>query len=97
MSNLKEIKEKVKIIIKQIAGSLDEDDELLPEIAIKSADKNYLYCYQPYERTFTKVIRGQKAFIIDDTLDDRERILIYTLTGKIVRIDKDEILHTGYD
>lgn len=97
MSNLKEIKEKVKIIIKQIAGSLEEDDELLPEIAIKSSEKNYLYCYQPYERTFTKVIRGQKAFVIDDTIDDRDRILIYTLTGKIVRIDKDEILHTGYD
>lgn len=97
MTNLKEIKEKVKIIIKQIAGSLGEDDELLPEVAIKVNAKGYLYCYQPYERTFTKVIRNQKAFIIDDVPDDRDRILIYTLTGKIVKINKDEILHTGYD
>ena len=97
MTNLKEIKEKVKTIIKQIAGSLEEDDELLPEVAIKAHTKGYLYCYQPYERTFTKVIRGQKAFVIEDELDDRDRILIYTLTGKIVRINKDEILHTGYD
>ena len=66
-------------------------------IFFKDANKGYLYCYQPYDRNFTKVVRGQKAFIIDDELDDRERILIYTLTGKIVKIHKDELLHTGYD
>ena len=97
MTNVKQIKEKVKIIIKQIAGSLEEDDELLPEVAIKGSNKGYLYCYQPYDRNFTKVVRDQKAFIIDDELDEKERILIYTLTGKIVKIHKDELLHTGYD
>lgn len=81
--------------MKQIAGTLDENDVLHPEVAVKGS--GHIYCYQPYERSFTKVTRNQKAYVLDYEVDHLDRVLIYTMSGKLVRISTDDLIFTGYD
>ena len=38
----------VKQLIKQISGNLTEDDELIPEVAIKGSGE--IWCYDPTDR-----------------------------------------------
>ena len=45
-------------------------------------------------KSFVKIERGQKALIIEDR---EETYLVYTFDGFLVQIDKDEIIHTGFD
>ena len=45
----------VKQLIKQISGNLTEDDELIPEVAIKGSGE--IWCYDPTGRTFKRIYR----------------------------------------
>ena len=85
----------IKRLIKQISGDLTEEDELIPEVAIKGTGE--IWCWDPATRTHKRVYRGVKAFIIQENFDDFGRTLVYTMAGEMFCIDPDEILHTGYD
>ena len=85
----------VKRLIKQIAGNLTEEDELIPEVAIDGTGE--MWCWDPTTRAHKKIYRGVKAFIIQENFDDFGRTLIYTMAGEMICIDPDELLHTGYD
>ncbi|MAH97959.1 MAG: hypothetical protein CMA12_01240 [Euryarchaeota archaeon] len=87
--------ELVKKIIKQISGTLTEDDELIPEVAIDGIGEIWLW--DPSQRTHRKIYRGVKAFILYENYDSFGRTLIYTHGGDMVCIEPDQILHTGYD
>ena len=91
--------EKIKLAAAQLNGRIpykkqEEIDkiELIPEIAIKGT--GYIFCYQADTKSFVKVERGQKALIIEDRGDV---YLIYTFDGFLVQINKEEIIHTGFD
>ena len=90
---------RIKLAAAQLNGRIpykeqEEIDkiELIPEICIKGT--GYIFCYQPDSKSFIKIERGQKALIIEDKGDT---YLIYTFDGFLVRIDKDEVLQTGFD
>ena len=90
---------RIKLAAAQLNGKIpykeqEEIDkiELIPEICIKGT--GYIFCYQPDSKSFIKIERGQKALIIQDKDDT---YLIYTFDGFLVRIDKDEVLQTGFD
>ena len=85
----------VKRLIKQISGTLTEEDELIPEVAIDGAGE--MWCWDPTTRMHKKIYRGIKAFIIQEDFDDFGRTLIYTLNGEMVCIEPEELIHTGYD
>jgi len=89
------LEKRLKLIFNQLRGEVDENTELVPEVAIKG--EGIMYCYQPYEKIFTKISRGTKAHILDDTPNYNDEILIYTFTGYIVRISVDELDYTGFD
>ena len=87
---------RLKIILKQIAGNIsEEDEELVPPVIIKGTGE--IWCYAPTKRTVIKINRGTRAYIIDDTRDDLDRILIYTSNGYFVAIEKDEIEEIGFN
>ena len=90
-----EIKEFVTKVINQIGGTLEEDEELVPEYGIDGT--GILYCCEYGTRAFVKIARGQKAWVIDNEKDDLDRILIYTQCGKIVKINHEEVIYTECD
>ena len=82
-------------MIKQIGGSPEEDSPLVPEYGI--VGNGIIYCCEYGTRSFVKLARGQKVWVIDDEKDDLNRVLIYTSCGKIVRIDYEELIYTECD
>ena len=85
----------LKKILKQISGSLPEDEELIPEVAILGSGE--MWCWDPSGRTHKKIYRGVKAFILYENYDKLGRTLIYTLAGDMICIEPEELLHTGFD
>ena len=101
--NSDEASKKIKLAVKQLNGSvieaIDDDGnpvELLPEIGIGSGE-GYLHCYSPGNKRFIKISKGQKAYIIDNMDNDKEKCLIYTWDGYLVEISVDEIFPIGFD
>ena len=91
--------DKIKLAAAQLNGRIpykkqEEIDniQLIPEVAIKGT--GYIFCYQTDTKSFVKIERGQKALIIEDR---GQVYLIYTFDGFLVQIDKEEIIHTGFD
>jgi len=85
----------IKRLIKQISGELTAEDTLIPEVAIDGTGE--MWCWDPAARIHKKIYRGVKAFILQENFDDFGRTLIYTLTGEMVCVEPEELLHTGYD
>ena len=59
--------------------------------------EGYLHCYSPGNKRFIKISKGQKAYIIDNMDNDKEKCLIYTWDGYLVEIYVDEIFAIGFD
>ena len=89
------IKEVAGLITKQLGGSPQEDQKLIPDYGIGGTGA--LYCYQYGTRAYIKISRGQKVWIINKKKDHLNRVLIYTSCGRIVEIDFDELFCTEAD
>jgi len=90
-------KDKVKKIIKQITGKVDDDHgELIPMIAVKGT-KGHIWCYHPTEKMFVRVKRGTMGYIISDDASEEDKLLIYTVTSQIVVIEKDKLVELGFN
>jgi hypothetical protein len=92
-----ELEKRLKKIIKQISGSVDEDHgELIPEVAI--AGKGVIFCYSAIDRTLVAINRGTKAFVVYENYGYSKKALIYTLErGHLVEIEKEELIYTRFD
>tara|TARA_Y100000004_G_C8873276_1_gene394279 strand:+ start:213 stop:509 length:297 start_codon:yes stop_codon:yes gene_type:complete len=90
----KKTQELVKKIVKQLSGEVDEESELEPEYSLQGI--GHIYCYQPLDRTFVKVNRGQKIFLISE-INSENKVLVYTMCGRVVIIDYDELYFTEFD
>tara|TARA_R110000824_G_scaffold398500_1_gene602612 strand:- start:5685 stop:5972 length:288 start_codon:yes stop_codon:yes gene_type:complete len=88
-------KELLKKIFSQISGTLKEDDELVPEYAIRG--QGYDWFYDPSQKSVVRVARGIKCYIISDEKDDLERILVYTASNDVILVAEDELIYTGFD
>ena len=89
------LKDLVQQIINQLNGEPSEDVELIPEYYIKG--RGDIYCFQPSSKTYVKILRNQKVFVLDDKKDFLNRILIYTNCGRIIEIDSSELEYLGFD
>jgi hypothetical protein len=90
-----EMEERLKKIIKQIAGSIEEKDgELIPEIAIKGT--GYIFCYSPMQKWFININRGVKAYVVEENWG-LDKVLVYTYGGHLVELEKQEIVYTRFD
>jgi hypothetical protein len=86
--------ERLKKIIRQLAGKVRaQDGDLITPAVIKG--KGYIWCYSPQERNFKRIPRGTKAYIINEARDNENRLLIYTESGEVVRIEQEELLIIG--
>ena len=97
-----ELKNRIKLAVEQLNGKIpyktqEEIDKivLLPEVAIRG--EGYIFCFNPSKRSFIKIIRGQKAYIIDDMPDKPDKCFVYTWDGYLVEIEQKELLSTGFD
>lgn len=93
--NTNSTKDKLKQIVNQFAGKVSEDEIPVPEYVIKGTGN--MFCFCPSKRMFVKIVRGTKAFIVDETLNFSKKVLIYTFNGDLVEIDPDELEYTGFD
>ena len=100
--SLDDLKNRIKLAVEQLNGKIpyktqEEIDKivLLPEVAIRG--KGYMFCFSPSKRGFIKVLRGQKAYIIDEMPDRPEKCFIYTWDGFLVEIEQEELFSTGFD
>tara|TARA_R110002020_G_C16148955_1_gene762494 strand:- start:349 stop:555 length:207 start_codon:yes stop_codon:yes gene_type:complete len=55
----------------------------------------YIWCYNPQSKDLKRIARGTKIYIVDDAADKDDRVLVYTDTGEIVFIERDELLMIG--
>ena len=92
-----ELEERLKKIIKQISGSVDEEHgELTPEVSITG--KGIIFCYSSIERSFVSINRGTKAYIVRENYGYSKKVLIYTVErGHLVEIEKEELIYTRFD
>jgi len=94
MLTVEEQKTLLQQIIKQLSGEIDETKRLVPEYTIPG--KGYLFCLQPSSRSFIKINKNQKVFVLDQIIGS-DKLLIYTSCGKIVEIHKDKLYLTDSD
>tara|TARA_B100001250_G_C19731316_1_gene758650 strand:- start:524 stop:823 length:300 start_codon:yes stop_codon:yes gene_type:complete len=92
------LEKRLKMIIRQFSGDVKNvDGEMIPEVAIKG-NSGVIYCFSPAKKKMIRVHRGTKAFILSPESElKNEKILIYTFDGKIVEINYDELIETGFD
>tara|TARA_R100001509_G_C4765037_1_gene181087 strand:- start:37 stop:321 length:285 start_codon:yes stop_codon:yes gene_type:complete len=94
MATLEEQKELIKQIIRQLSGDVDEDIKLVPESIL--IGHGYMFCFQPSSKSFVKIYRNQKVYVIDENKNEN-KLLIYTSCGKIVYIDSDQVYYSDFD
>tara|TARA_R110001583_G_scaffold130347_3_gene282078 strand:- start:104 stop:409 length:306 start_codon:yes stop_codon:yes gene_type:complete len=94
-----ELVAKIKLAAEQMNGRIPykEQEELdkinlIPEVGIKGT--NHIFCYQPESKSFIKIDRGQKALVIEDR---GEKYLIYTYSGHLVEVNKEDVFFSGFD
>tara|TARA_R110000782_G_scaffold165692_2_gene257651 strand:- start:1350 stop:1673 length:324 start_codon:yes stop_codon:yes gene_type:complete len=100
--SLDDLKNRIKLAVEQLNGKIpyktqEEIDKivLLPEVAIKG--QGYIFCFSPSKKGFIRVLRGQKAYIIDEMPDKPEKCFVYTWDGFLVEIEQEELFFTGFD
>jgi len=96
MGKYDKIAKRLERIIKQFTESPNKADGLLiPEAAIKGT--GHIWCYCAAKRTHIRIPRGTKVFIVEGKEDKHGKILIYTICGRLVEIEPDELINTGFD
>ena len=93
--HVKNIKVLVNRLINQMSGDADKDLPLIEEYGIDGV--GFIYCLEYTTRSYIKISRGQKAFLLDEWCDNLNRVLIYTNCGRIVEIDIEELIYTEFD
>ena len=68
---------------------------LIPEYGLSGSGA--LYCLEYNTRSYIKICRGQKVYMLHNVKDNLNRVLIYTTCGRIVEIDEDELIYTEFD
>ncbi len=99
-SDYDKLAERVKLAVRQLNGTLDydgidKDSELIPEVSIKGT--GYIFCFSPSKKTFIKVSRGIKGYIIKPVTNAIDKYLVYTWDGYLVEIYDEELIFTGFD
>ena len=88
-------KKLLKRIFNQISGKVEEEEELIPEMAIKGS--GYIWCFDPSQNQIIRVARGIKCYILNEAQDELNRFLVYTINNDVILIEEEELIFTGYD
>ena len=89
-------KEKLKRIIKQVSGNIDDiEGDLLASATIQG--NGDIWCYAPLINRMTRIRRGTRVYIISEEEDTEGRVLAYTATVEVVLIRKDELIEVGFN
>ena len=86
---------RIKELIKQISGNTKGLKKLYPEVQI--AGEGYISCYCPLDKLFIKVRRGVGGYIVEGSPDKDEKVLVYTILGKLIEVESSEVMLVGFD
>tara|TARA_R100000234_G_scaffold92326_1_gene60548 strand:+ start:19191 stop:19484 length:294 start_codon:yes stop_codon:yes gene_type:complete len=82
-------------IINQISGDIDPDaEEIFPTYIVKGT--GYMWCYSPTAKTMVRILRGSKAYLLHDSLDDEAQAMVF-VPYEIVKIDLEDLEEIGYN
>jgi|TARA_R110001583_G_scaffold194775_1_gene366947 hypothetical protein len=96
MAASKKLTEKLKNIIKQVSGKMEDfEGALYSEYKIRGT--GVLFCLSADNKSFINVTRGISVYIICEKYDLVGRTLIYTQYSDIILIEPDELIELGYD
>lgn len=96
MAASKKLTEKLKNIMKQVSGKMEDfEGALYSEYKVRG--EGVLFCLSADNKSFLNVTRGIGAYIICKNYDIMGRTLIYTQYGDIVLIEPEELIELGYD
>jgi len=88
-------KGRIEQIIRQISGKgLDKSKNLVTPAIIKGS--GILFLWAPTQKTFIKVNRGIRVYIVSYDMDEKDRILIYD-GYNLLAIHPDEIQEIGFN
>ena len=88
-------KGRIEQIIRQISGKgLDKSKNLVTPAIIKGS--GILFLWAPTQKTFIKVNRGIRVYIVSYDMDQKDRILIYD-GYNLLAIHPDEIQEIGFN
>ena len=89
------VKGRIEQIIRQISGKgLDKSKNLVTPAIIKGS--GILFLWAPTQKTFIKVNRGIRVYIVSYDMDEKDRILIYD-GYNLLAIHPDEIQEIGFN
>ncbi len=92
----KKISDRLKAIVDQVSGKIDEETvDLIEKYTIRGS--GHIYCLLTDNRNFVKITRGIEVYLVDENYDNLNKALIYTCTGDIVFIDMEELILIGFD
>jgi len=82
-------------IINQLSGEIDADaDQIFPAYIIKG--EGHMWCYSPTAKTMVRVLRGSKAFLLQEPEGEKELAMAF-VPYEIIDIDIDELEEIGYN
>jgi hypothetical protein len=85
----------IRRVFNQLSGKPSKEEELIPEVGI--AGSGYIWCYEIVQKQIVRISRGIKGYILDHTLDNLNRILVYTAANDVILIEENEIIYTEFD
>ena len=90
------LSEKLKNIVRQISGKLEDfEGDLYPEYIIHGSGA--MFCLSADNKSFVKVERGISVYVVSHNYDTQGRSLVYTIHGDIVVIEPEEMSEIGFD
>ena len=89
-------KEKLKQIIKQVSGNIDDiEGELLESAKIKG--KGDMWCYGPLSNQMIRVRRGTHVYVVSEEIDEQGMVIAYVGPSDVILIKKDELIEVGFN
>lgn len=96
MNDIEKASDLIKRLVKQVSGEIEPDDgDLVPSHFIVGS--GYIWCFQPASRSFIRVPRGIRVYVLYKSYDPQGRHLIYSNNSEMVVIDPDELIEIGFN
>ena len=82
-------------VLATLLGDFEDTEEMIPEYQLKGHGDRWFY--DPEKRHMVRVKGGTKCFLLKKNYNNREKFLLYTVTNRVILVNKDEIIYIGYN
>ena len=82
-------------VLATLLGDFEDTNEMIPEYPLKGHGDRWFY--DPEKRHMVRVKGGTKCFLLKENYNNRKRFLLYTITNRVIVVDRDEVTYIGYN